>query len=53
MVRLSRRLGKNLGLYFDRWGVPVSQTAKNAVKELPVWLPYGEDDFRNVREKNK
>jgi hypothetical protein len=45
MVRLSRQLGKNLGPYFDRWGVPVSQTAKNAVKELPVWLPYGADDF--------
>jgi hypothetical protein len=40
MVRLSRRLGKNLGPYFDRWGVPVSQTAKNAVKELPEWSPY-------------
>ncbi|MDR1270678.1 MAG: M60 family metallopeptidase [Planctomycetaceae bacterium] len=40
LIRLSRQLGKNLGPYFDRWGIPVSQTAKNAVKELPEWLPY-------------
>ncbi len=40
LVRLSRRVGKNLGPYFDRWGVPVSQSAKDTIKGFPVWLPY-------------
>ena len=40
MVRLSRQLDKNLGPYFDRWGVPVSQSAKDSIKELPEWMPY-------------
>ncbi len=40
MVRMSRRVGKNLGPYFDRWGVPVSSSAKDSIKDLPVWEPY-------------
>jgi len=40
MVRMSLQIGKNLGPYFDRWGVPVSQSAKDSIKELPEWNPY-------------
>ncbi len=40
MVRFSKQVGKNLGPYFDRWGVPVSQAAKDSIKDLPVWEPY-------------
>lgn len=40
MVRMSRELKKDLGPFFDRWGVPVSQAAKNSIKDLPAWNPY-------------
>ena len=39
MVRFSKQVGKNLGPFFDQWGVPVSQRAKDSITELPVWLP--------------
>lgn len=42
MVRLSRQVDRNLGPYFDRWGVPVSGTAKDSIKDLPAWDPYKE-----------
>jgi hypothetical protein len=40
MIRLSKTVNKNLAPYFDKWGVPVSQRAKDSVKPLPVWNPY-------------
>lgn len=40
MVRMSRQVEKNLGPYFDQWGVPVSQSAKDSIKDLPEWKPY-------------
>jgi len=39
MVRFSNQVGKNLGPFFDQWGVPASQGAKDSIAELPVWLP--------------
>ena len=39
MCRFSKRVGKNLGPFFDQWGVPVSQPAKDSIVDLPVWLP--------------
>ena len=39
MWRFSKTVGKNLGPFFDQWGVPVSQGAKDLVSDLPVWLP--------------
>ena len=39
MIRLSRNTGKNLGPFFEKWGVPTSQSAKDSLLELPVWLP--------------
>jgi len=39
MCRFSKQVGKNLGPFFDQWGVPVSQSAKESIKDLPVWLP--------------
>lgn len=41
MVRLSRHVNKNLGPFFDAWGVPVTEKAKNSIKDLPVWMPEG------------
>lgn len=39
MVRFSRTIGKNLGPFFDDWGVPVSDAAKAGIAELPEWMP--------------
>ena len=39
MVRFSKTVGKNLGPFFQTWGVPVSQSALDEVKKLPAWMP--------------
>lgn len=39
MVRFSRAAGRNLGQFFDAWGVPVSAEAKASVADLPQWMP--------------
>ncbi|MHC4958368.1 MAG: M60 family metallopeptidase [Planctomycetota bacterium] len=39
MMRFSRTVGRNLGPFFDDWGVPVSEAAKKAVADLPAWMP--------------
>ncbi|HJN17604.1 MAG TPA: M60 family metallopeptidase [Armatimonadota bacterium] len=39
MVRMSREIGKNLGPFFDTWGVPVSDGAKQSIADLPAWMP--------------
>ncbi|MCK4999980.1 MAG: M60 family metallopeptidase [Anaerohalosphaera sp.] len=46
MVRLSKATGKNLGPFFDAWGVPVSDDAKQQVASLPKWMPK---DFPEVK----
>lgn len=44
MVRFSRAAGKNLGPFFQTWGVPTSQAARDSIKELPAWMP---DSLKN------
>ena len=39
LVRFSNHVGRNLGPFFDQWGVPVSQGAKDSIAHLPAWLP--------------
>lgn len=39
LVRFSRTVGHNLGPYFEAWGVPTSQEARDSISELPVWMP--------------
>ena len=39
LVRFSRTVGHNLGPFFELWGVPTSQEARESVADLPVWLP--------------
>ncbi|MFN4242527.1 MAG: M60 family metallopeptidase [Tepidisphaerales bacterium] len=39
LVRLSRAVGRDLGPFFERWGVPVSAEAKAQVAGMPVWQP--------------
>lgn len=39
MVRFSRTVGKNLGPFFEAWGVPTSEGARASIKDLPDWMP--------------
>lgn len=41
MVRFSRACGYNLGPFFQAWGVPTSEQARESIAELPVWMPAG------------
>lgn len=45
MVRMSRNAGKNLGPFFELWGVPTSQAARDSIKDLPVWIPEELQEF--------
>ena len=42
MVRLSKTVGRNLGPFFETWGIPTSEEARASIKELPEWMP---EDF--------
>ena len=39
LVRFSRAAGKNLGPFFEAWGVPTSASARQSIAGLPVWMP--------------
>jgi len=39
MVRFSQAAGRNLGPFFDAWGVPTSTAARDSIKSLPSWMP--------------
>ena len=39
LVRFSRQVGRNLGPFFEMWGVPTSRAARASIADLPVWLP--------------
>ncbi len=39
LVRFSRQVGRNLGPFFEGWGVPTSASARASIANLPVWLP--------------
>lgn len=41
MVRMSKAVGKNLGPFFDAWGIPLTDAAKAEVASLPAWMPDG------------
>ena len=47
LVRFSRQVGRNLGPFFEAWGVPTSQTARDSIADLPPWLP---PDFPPAKE---
>ena len=38
-ARVSRAVGKDLGPFFDAWGVPTSHAARDSIKDLPRWMP--------------
>jgi len=39
MIRFSRATGYNLGPFFEAWNIPVSQEAREQIKQLPTWIP--------------
>ena len=39
MVRFSRAVGRNLGPFFQAWGVPTSEQARQSIAPLPPWMP--------------
>lgn len=41
MVRFSRAVGRNLGPFFQAWGVPTSEKARASIADLPPWMPEG------------
>ena len=43
LVRFSRQVGRNLGPFFEAWGVPTSRRARASVADLPVWMPAGSE----------
>lgn len=41
LVRLSRTVNRNLGPFFQAWGVPTSESARKSIADLPAWMPEG------------
>lgn len=41
MTRMSRAVGKDLGAFFEAWGVPTSVAARATIADLPDWMPPG------------
>jgi len=41
MVRFSHASGRNLAPFFTAWGIPISETGRQAVAAFPVWWPKG------------
>jgi hypothetical protein len=41
LVRYSKITKKDLGPFFDFWGIPVSSSAKAEVSKLETWMPEG------------
>lgn len=41
MVSFSRTVGRNLGPFFETWGVPTTQAAREEIAHLPAWMPEG------------
>ena len=39
LVRFSRRAGRNLGPFFEAWGVSTSDKARASIRDLPTWMP--------------
>ena len=41
MTRFARAVGRNLGPFFEAWGVPTSAAARTEIDRLPAWMPSG------------
>lgn len=41
LVQISTATGRNLGPFFQAWGIPTSEAARTSVSHLPDWMPEG------------
>lgn len=41
LVQISTATGRNLGPFFQAWGIPTSDAARDQVAHLPSWMPEG------------
>ena len=39
MIRFSKQVNRNLGPFFEAWGVPTSEAARKSIADLPAWMP--------------
>ena len=39
MTRFSKIVGRDLGPFFQAWGIPTSEQARAAIADLPDWMP--------------
>jgi len=39
LERFSKTVGRNLGPFFEAWGVPTSEAARDSISGLPSWMP--------------
>lgn len=39
MTHFSLTVGRDLGPFFEAWGVPTSESARKAIAHLPCWMP--------------
>ncbi len=39
LIHFSRAAGKNLGPFYQAWGIPTSEKARATVADLPTWMP--------------
>ena len=39
MIRLSNNVGRDLGPFFTKWGIPISEEALSKTKAMPAWIP--------------
>ena len=53
MVRFSKTVGRNLGPFFEAWGVPTSATAHESIAKLPLWLPKGMKEAIDAQERRQ
>ncbi len=45
LIRFSKAVGRDLGPFFQTWGVPTSETARTSISGLPRWAPAGFEDL--------
>ena len=46
LARFSKTVGKNLGPFFQTWGIPTSERVRASIANLPAWLPPGFEPTR-------
>lgn len=44
LMTLSRAVGRDLGPFFEAWGVPTSPTARASLRDLQAWMPEGSSE---------